>query len=951
MRGFARLALPVALTALLAGPTAGRPSAQAAAAPTAPVSLQQPIPFDQEVRTGTLPNGLTYFIRQNSRPANRVALRLAVRAGSLYEADDQQGLAHLIEHMAFNGSAHFKPGELVSYFESTGARLGPHVNAYTSFDETVYMLDLPSDTKDVVSKGLLALADFAGGLTLDPGEVDKERGVVIEEWRGRLGAGTRVRDKQIPVLYYHSRYADRIPIGKPDIIRSAPVQKLRAFYDTWYRPERIAVIVVGDIKPDEIEAGVRDVFGPLRDRAAAAQPPDDSVPLHKEDLVSVTTDPEVTQSSVQILHKHPKESDLLVGDYRRSIVEGLFTSMLDERLGELARRPDARFLSAGGGSSNLSPKVEAFGLNARVQDGGLSDGLAALEIEARRVARYGFTATELDRAKRSLMAFYERAYSERDKTESASYAQEYLGYFLNQEPSPGIAYEYRLVQQLLPSVTLADVTTLATSRLGGDGQVVLATAPQKDGVKVPQDADLRAALTSAERVDITPWTDATPTRALVENPPQPARIESRREIAGIGVTVVRFSNGVEAWLKPTDFKNDQVLFTMYSQGGSSLASKEDYLQASFATSYVGLAGIGGIKALDLGKMLAGKLASSSPYIAGETQGISGSASPADLETALQLLYLDFTAPNDDADAFALLRRQLDAAVANRGRSPGQAFGEKVAAVNTSNHYTSEPLTAERVATLDRAKMLAFYRQRFANAADFTFFIVGAFNTDAALPLLARYVGGLPSSGTRSASFKDIGVRFPSGIERAQVQKGREPRAQTLISFFADPPFDPVEQERVIAATTVLETVLRDMLREDLGQTYTVSVGLSQSPPLHGDGYIGVNFGAAPENIGAMTDRVMKEVQRLQADGPSADLVAKAREGARRDYETALKQNAYWMRRLQTVHLLGQSPGDIMTRSQRIDSVTPANVQETFKKYFPLDRYTVVTLVPEAAAQK
>jgi zinc protease len=821
------------------------------------------------------------------------------------------------------------------------------VNAYTSFDETVYMLDLPTDAKDVVSKGLLALADFAGGLTLDPAEVDKERGVVIEEWRGRLGAGTRIRDAQIPVLFYHSRYAERIPIGKPEIIRNAPVQRLRAFYDTWYRPERIAVIVVGDVKADDIEAGVREAFGQLTDRAAAAQPPDDSVPLHREDLVSVTSDPEVTQSSVQILHKHPKDSDLLVGDYRRSIVEGLFTSMLDARLGELARRPDAKFLGAGGGSSTLSPKVEAFGLNARVPDGGIADGLAALEVEARRVARYGFTATELDRAKRSVMAFYERAYNERDKTESSSYAQEYLGFFLTHEPSPGIAYEYRLVQQILPSITLADVTTLATSRLGGDGQVVLAVSPQKDGVKIPQEGDVRATLTSAERVEITPWTDSTPTRALVENPPSPARVESRREIADIGVTVVRFSNGVEAWLKPTDFKNDQVLFTMYSQGGTSLAPKDDYLQARFATSYVGLAGVGGIKALDLGKMLAGKLASSSAFIATATHGISGSAAPADLETALQLLYLDFTAPNDDAEAFALLRRQLDAAVANRGRSPGQAFAEKVEAINTSNHYTAEPLTAERIATLDRARMLAFYKQRFASAADFTFFMVGAFKIETALPLLARYIGGLPSTGTRAASFKDIGVRFPAAVERAQVEKGREPRAQTLISFFADPPFDPMEQERIIAATTVLETVLRDTLREELGQTYTVSVGLDQSPPMRGDGYVGVNFGAAPENIGAMTDLVLKEVRRLQNDGPSADLVAKAREGARRDYETALKQNAYWMRRLQTVHLLGQDPSDILTRTQRIDNVTPAAVQDVFKKYFPLDRYTIVTLVPEA----
>ena len=923
-------------------------SAQTAQPASAPLSLEDRIPFDPAVRTGKLPNGLTYFIRQNGRPANRMSLRLVVKAGSLYEADDQQGLAHLIEHMAFNGSAHFKPGELVSYFEAVGARLGPHVNAYTSFNETVYMLDLPTDNKEVVTKGLQALSDFGGGLTLSDEEINKERGVVIEEWRGRLGASTRVRDKQVPVLYYKSRYAERNPIGKPDILRNAPPQRLRDFYDTWYRPERMAIIVVGDVKVDEIEASVRDAFGPIRARAAAGAPPDASVPLHTEDLVSIVTDSEVTASSVQILHKRPADSNQLVSDYRRSIVSSLFGRMLNDRFTDLARRPDAKFLSAGGGGGSLSPTVDTFGLNARVQDGGIADGLTALQIESRRVRQYGFTASELDRAKLWMRSFYERAFNERDKNESASYAQEYLSYFLNDEPSPGIDYEWKLVQQVLPTITLNDVTTLATARLGGEGEVVLAVMPQKDSVKVPQEADIRAALSSADRAAVTPWNDATTTRALVEKQPEPARVESRRELADIGVTIVKFSNGVEAWLKPTDFKNDQVLFTMYALGGTSLASKDDYLQASFATNYVGLSGLGGIKALDLDKMLAGKLASASPFISAATHGVSGSAAPAELETALQLLYLDFTAPGDDPDSFALMRRQLDAAVANRGRSPGQAFGEKVEAINTSNHYTSEPLTAERLATLDRAKMLNFYKQRFSNAGDFTFFMVGAFKVDTALPLIAKYVGGLPSTGTRTSEFKDIGARFPGGIQKAEVQKGREPRAQTLISFFADPSFDPVEQERVIAATTVLETVLRDALREDLGQTYTVSVGLAQSPPQHGDGYVAVQFGAAPENIGAMTDRVLKEVQKLQAEGPPADLVAKAREGAKRDYETALRQNNYWMRRLQTVHLLGGNPGDIVTRAARIDAVTPAIVQETFKKYFPLDRYTLVTLLPEVA---
>src|SRR3954463_12679779 len=522
---------------------------------------QDTIPFDAAVRTAKLPNGLTYFVRHNTRPAQRVSLRLAVKAGSLFEADDQLGLAHLIEHMAFNGSAHFKPSELVSYFESVGARLGPHVNAYTSFDETVYMLDLPSDKPEVVEKGLTALADFAGGLTLSKEEVDKERGVVVEEWRGGLGAGSRIRDKQFPVLFHDSRYAERLPIGKPEIIRNAPVQRLRDFYDTWYRPERQAIIIVGDIDQAKIEQSIKTLFSPLADRAAAAPVPDRKVPLHKEPLVSVVADPEVTRSNVQIVRKRPREGEQKIADYRRDLVARTIDHMMDERFSELERKPDAKFLGAGAGNGDLSKDVSTFTMAARVEDGKLEDGLGVLAVEALRVREFGFSGTELDRAKQWMSAFYERAYSERDKTESGSFAQEYVSYFLNDEPSPGIAYEYQLVKQLLPSITEADASTMARSLLGDDSRVILATMPQKAGLKTPTEAELQAAIAAATSTRVTAWTDTSATRALLEHPPAAAAVASRRSIDAVGVTVVRFANGVEAWLKPTDFKNDQIIFS------------------------------------------------------------------------------------------------------------------------------------------------------------------------------------------------------------------------------------------------------------------------------------------------------------------------------------------------------------------------------------------------------
>ena len=944
------LALAGGLRSVIPSQLSSQLSAQQAAPAARPLGLQDLIPLDTAVRTTTLPNGMKVFIRHNERPAKRVSLQLAVNSGSIDEADDQQGLAHLIEHMAFNGSTHFKPGDLVSYFESMGARLGPHVNAYTSFDETVYMFEVPTDKPDAVAKGLTALADFAGGLTLDPAEIDRERGVVIEEWRLGLGANSRVRDKQLPILFFNSRYAERLPIGKPDVIRGAPAARLRAFYDTWYRPGRMAVVAVGDIDAQQMERDIRSTFAAVADRAPAEKEPNRAVPLHRQLLVNVVTDPELTQSAVQIARKHNREASRRVADYRRDLLESLVDRMINERFTELSRRPDAKFLAANAGGGSLSRTVETFALRASVADGKLQDGVNALAVEAKRLREFGFGAAELDRAKRTLSAVYERAYSERDKTESDSYSQEYLNYFLEAEPSPGIEYERRIVQQVLPGITVNEASALIRTLLSDNSRVVLATAPQKTGVAVPSDAELQASLDAADRVAVTAWNDSTTTRELLEKKPAAAAIASRRELSALGVTVVRFANGVEAWLKPTDFKNDQVLFTMDAPGGASLAPPSDFLDASLSTAYVGLAGVGGLKPQDMQKLLAGKLASASPYIGLSTHGISGAATPAELETALQLLYQDFTAPNEDADAFALLKRQLGTRAANREQSPQQVFGERLAQVNTSNHYTAQPVTTARIDALDRAKMAAFYRQRFANAADFTVFMVGAFSVESAIPLLAQYVGSLPSTGQATSKYADLGMRFPAGNERVRVERGREPRSQTIMSFYADPPSTPaVEIEQLLATTLVLDVVLRDILREELGQTYSIGVGLSQQLPQRGAGHIEVSFGSAPENAGTMADRILQEIKRLQQEPPSADLATRAQESARRTYETALRENGYWLQRLARIHMLGDDPGDILTRGQRIDTVTPASIQEAFRKYFPLDRNTIVTLVPAPAA--
>ncbi len=907
-------------------------------------NLTGPLPLDPAIRSGTLANGLTYLIRQNGRPEKRAMLRLAVEAGSMNEDDDQRGLAHVLEHMAFNGSTHFKPGELVSYLESIGARFGPHVNAYTSFDETVYMLDVPTDRPGTLVRGFEALSDFAGGITLDTAEIDRERGVLIEEWRGRLGAGTRMQEPQLNALFGDSRYANRIPIGTPEVLKSFPPDRLRQFYRDHYRPGRMAVVVAGDIDPAEIEALIRQHFSGLEPGGAprTVYP----IPEHADTRYVAVSDVEAQGSSVSITFKGPLRPLRTAEDYRASLVRSLMHQMLNARFAEIGRRPDAPFLRAGSDDETLGLTIEAASISARVNDGAADKGLRALGEEIARVRQYGFGEAELDRSKRSALAAYERAYNERGTTESSAYASELLRYYLSQEATPGIEVELALVRQFLPTITAEEIGRLARDVFSDRNRVVIAASPEKDGLVAVTEPVLRDALAAGMSATVTAWRDEMSGKELLAQKPTPGKVTSRREIAELGVTVLTLSNGVEVWLKPTDFRNDQVVFSSYGRGGLSLVPADDYQNAALATSFVGIAGVGGFTPVDLGKLLAGKIANASAYISSYSQGVNGSATPKDLETALQLAYLHFTAPNDNAEAFELLKRRLEASLANQAQSPGAVYGERVRRVNTLDHYSARALQIADLSRLDSAKMLSFYKQAFANAANFTFFFVGAFTVDAVTPLVAQYLGSLPSTGTSDARSGDMRLQFPSTVVRETVTKGQEPRSQTVITFFADTGLEELETHRLQAATEVLEMRLRDILREQLGGTYSVGVSYSNTSPQPGYGVTSVQFGSAPENVASLTAAVMTEIDRLRKEGPSAEDLRAVKESEKNDLQTAMRQNGYWLNSLQSMHVLGRDPKRILLRAERADSLTQENVHAALRKYFPNERHTEVTLMPE-----
>jgi zinc protease len=912
--------------------------------------LSAPLPLDPSIRTGALPNGLTYFIRQNDEPEDRAFLRLAVKAGSIDEADDQRGLAHVLEHMAFNGSAHFPPGELVKYLESIGAQFGPHVNAYTSFDETVYMLNVPTNRPGVLTRGFEALSDFAGGVTLDGMEIDKERGVVIEEWRGRLGASTRMQEPQLRALFGGSKYTDRLPIGTPEILKSFPHQRLRDFYRDFYRPDRMAVVVVGDIEPREIEAEIRKHFGALQAQQAGARPAY-PIPPHQETRYVSVSDREAQGSGVTVYHKRPLRDLRTVADYRRSVVQGLMYGIVNSRFSEIARQTDAPFLGASAGDDTLGRTVEAFAVSARVRDGAIERGLSALGQELARVRQHGFGEAELGRAKASMLARYERAYNERDNAESGPLADELVRNFLIAEAAPGIEVEVDLVRKFLPTITAAEVATLAREFITDENRVVIATAPEKPDVKPVTETALRDALRTGLTASVTPWRDEVAGRELLAKAPAPGAVKARREIPEIGVSVLTLSNGVEVWLKPTDFRNDQISFTSYARGGISTAPADEYFNASLAGALVGLSGIGGFNPIDLGKLLAGKLANVSPTVSTYTHGMGGNTTPRDLETAMQLLYLQFTAPNRDPAAFELLRQRLEANLANQAQSPGAVFGERLRCINTVNHYTCRSLKTEDIARLNPDRMYAFHRQLYANAADFTFFFVGSFKVDQVIPLLEKYVASLPSKGSATSKLVDLKLQFPTAAVREPVYKGQEPRSQTVISFFADTGLEELETHRVQAATTVVENRLRDILREQLGGTYSVGVGYSNTSPVPGYGTTSVQFGSSPENVEKLQAAVMAELDRLRKEGPTAADVQAVKEGEKNGLQEALRENGYWQGSLMTMHLLGRDPRRIPQRIERAESLNQENIHAAIRKYFPPERHTIVTLLPEAQTAK
>jgi zinc protease len=904
------------------------------------------LPVSPRVRIGKLPNGITYYIRHNEEPKDRADLRLVVHAGSILETDKQVGLAHFTEHMSFNGTKNFAKQELVDFLERSGVNFGADLNAYTSFDETVYMLQLPTDSVNVFRKGFQILEDWAHNVTFDDSEIDKERGVVIEEWRLGQGASERMRAKYFPVILKGSQYAVRLPIGTKQNLDTFHHETLKQFYKDWYRPDLEAVIAVGDFDTNEVEKMIKQHFGSIPKPVNPKPRKKYGIPAQTGTQAVVLTDPEQPYNVVQILYKQPEipeaKTDL---EYRAEIVRGLYNSMMSARLQEIAQKPDAPFLFGSSSYEKFMGDKDALTLVAVAKDA-TAIPLATQTVlqENERVRQHGFTQGELDRAKASMMSYIENLYTERDKTRSAQLVEELIRNYLHGEPIPGIEIEYNLYKQYLPGIKLNEVNVLINQWIKPTDRAIVVMAPESEKSKLVSQQQILA-LVNKPIGKLTAYEDKVMKGSLLVKEPTPGKIVDEKKIPEIGVTELTLSNGAKVVLKPTTFKNNEISISAISKGGASLYSNEDYLSASNATSVALFGGVGNYDLNSLQKELSGKQVSISPSIGQYSEGISGGTTPKDLPTAFQLIYGYFTEPRKDTSMFKMLQQQLYASLLNKGKDPGSVFGDSVNYIMGNYNPRRKPLTIERLNEIQLDKAFDVYKDRFADAGDFIFTFVGNFKVDSIKPYIEKYIASLPSTG-RQETWKDVGIRYPLGIVNKVIKKGQENKSSVRITFTGMTQYSDLEATQLDQVAKILEIRLREVLREDQGGVYGVGVDANISrEPVNSYG-ITISFGCAPENVDKLVNLAMKEVQALKENGPSQVNVDKVVAEDVRSMQTGVTSNAYWLYNLQQKYYHNEDPKTILDDPAMVKQLTTARAKELANKYFDMNNVVKLVLMPE-----
>lgn len=897
-------------------------------------NAQQKVPMDTAIRYGHLENGLTYYIRHNNLPEKRANFYIAQNVGAILEEDKQNGLAHFLEHMAFNGTKNFSGKGIINYMESIGAQFGSNINAYTSLDETVYMLkNIPSIRPSIIDSSLLVLHDWSSFISLDGDEIDKERGVIREEWRTGSNANRRIWKESNKLKYPGSQYAKRDVIGDTAVINHFSYDALRAYYKKWYRPDQQAIIIVGDVDVNQVEQSIKKIFADIPKPINPAPRVYYNIADNQEPIVSIVTDAEATVSSLSIEYKRKPLPDAVkesVEGADLNLMNALISQMLSERFEKLTRSAACPFVEGYGGYDNLVRTCDAFNIGVVPKEGQEKPAFTALLKEAERIKRYGFTQSELDRAKVRLVSAYEKAYNERNKVKSDSYVREYIGNFLEKEIIPGIEWEYSHAKQAMSErINLEAINKLAQSYISTTNMVVDISGSQKKGVALPTEAEVRTAIADAAKNYVEPYTEKKVDKPLLKKLPKPGTIVKETKNPIFGTTEWKLSNGTSVILKPTNYKNDEILFTAYSEGGTSLIQNpDDLISAKLADDIIDNNGLGKFNSLDLKQILAGKNVSISPYINAYDEGMNGSSTVKDLETFFKLEYMEFTAPRKDDMAYAAYMQQLQTALANASSDPRKTFKDTISCVLSNHSSRTVLMNLETLKKVDQDKAFKIYKQRFANPADFTFVLVGSFNVDSIKPLVLQYIGGLKTNKTHE-TWKDNNVRNPQGQVIKDFDKTMKvERTSVLLYLSGGMPYNLTNKINLSALSDILDIRYTESIREDEGGTYGVGVDAGVTNKPQEQATLTIRFDTNPKQADKLIKIAKQELDSIALNGPKDIDLDKVKKNLLKRYKENQIENSWWKSAIILYQQDGFNLADDYEKT--VNGLSKESVRETLK---------------------
>lgn len=904
------------------------------------------VPLDSRVKTGKLSNGMTYFIMNNKKPENRAEMRLVVNAGSVCEDDDQKGLAHFCEHMAFNGTKNFPRQALIDYVQLIGMQFGPDLNAYTSFDETVYMLQVPTDKKDILEKGLLILQDWGSNISFLDDEIDKERGVIWEEWRSGKGAEERIYQKQLPYMFYDSKYAKRDVIGDTSIILHAPYDAFRRFYRDWYRPNNMAVIVVGDVDVNYIENYIKTNFSKLENPPNPRTREKYTLGKPNQPLISVETDKELSYPQISVTFLHPERSNIYEKFIEMQLTERLFATMLNNRYNEYRTAPNPPFMFAFGSYDSYIGDKDAFQAMCNAKADDIEYSYRTLLSELFRAYQTGFTASELERAKTQLIRGIEKQIDEMDKTESRIYASRLIQYFLNETPmaEPKKAMEYANIH--LKNITIEEANNRYKEIITPQNPIIMISAPDMEGVKYPDRNAALALFNEIKNSNLVAYVDKVSDKPLFSKKIQAGKITKETKNQKLDYYDLTLSNGVRVILKKTDFKNDEILIQAFSEGGSSLVSNSDLPAMQLAAQVISQSGIDEFDFNTLNKMLSGKIARVSPYISNLEEGLNGSSSVKDIEAFFQLIHLYFTNPRFDNNAFQAVINQYKDRIKADANNPESVFFDSTSAITYEYNPRMMSLTNEQLDKIDGNKLFESYKQRFANPADFTFIFIGSIDIDATKKLIETYIASLKTSKTKE-KWVDNKVRPIKKSVNWSFFKGMDHKSVVLLQQYGDFVYNPQNRLAMRALNEYLDNRLREVIREDKSGTYGAYAGLSGSKYPYENYSMTVYWGCQPERVDELTNAVIDIFKELKTKDADDKNIQKIKETFIRDWEMRKIENRYWAGIIKNSIFYNEDASYISEFNKMIEKIDAKMIRDAANKYIDENKIIKFKLFPES----